>query len=322
MAPTRVPLAALPTPLHRLPRASRDMGVELWMKRDDLTGFAGGGNKGRKLEYLMAKALETGADTIVATGSSQSNFLRQLACACKMFRIECIAACMDLPYDAAAGKPAGNPLASDGNRLLGEMFGIDMRVYPDDDWEVLWKHADEIVAERQTAGRSVFLVPTGGSSGLGAYSFYMAGQELTGQSKTAFDWIVVPTSSGSTHAGLAYYFHGTTTRVVGVSCDPEPDLVKELWSLAVELDQLTGLDRMMVTEDFDLRLGYVGPGYGVGSEEGRAAQEYLIKQEGILLDPIYTAKAFAGLHDLVREKEISGRVLFWHTGGLPTLFAR
>lgn len=321
MAPPRVPLIAAPTPLHRLPRASRDLGIDLWIKRDDLTGFAGGGNKGRKLEYLIAEALEQKADVVVATGSTGSNFLRQLACACKMFDLKCVAASMDLPFDSAAGKPVGVHYSQGGNRVLDDLFGLEMRVFPDDDWEVLDAHASAIVAEFQAAGKSVYRMQTGGSSALGAYGFYMAGAELAGQSRDAFDWVVVPTSSCSTHAGLAYYFHRKPTRVVGVSCDPEPLLVQDLWRLGLGLDQITGEDRLMVEEDFDLRLAYVGPGYGVASSLGEEAFDYLVRTEGILLDPVYSAKAFSGLLDLVRTGEIGGRVLFWHTGGLPTLFA-
>lgn len=322
MAPTRVPLAALPTPLHRLLRASRSLGIDLWIKRDDLSGFAGGGNKSRKLEYIIAQALDEGIQTIVSSGSSQSNFLRQLACACHMFDIECAAVTMDLPYDKAAGKPMGNSLSEGGNRVLSGAFGIDQRVVPDDDWEVLFAHAEDLAEQKRAEGKKVMLVPTGGSTAVGAYSFYMAGQELSAQSSKPFDYLIVPTSSGSTHAGLAYFFHRSVTRVVGVSCDPEPDLTSELWRLAIGLDQLTGLDKTMVKEDFDLRLDYVGPGYGVSSEQGSLAAGFLVKEEGILLDPIYSSKAFSGLLDLIKKGEVSGRVLFWHTGGLPTLFAR
>ena len=321
MAPSRVPLVALPTPLHRLARASRDLGVDLWIKRDDLTGFAGGGNKGRKLEYLIAQALDEGAEVVVSSGSTQSNFLRQLACACAMFGVRCVAAAMELPYDRGCGKPAGRSVAHGGNRVLDEMFGLEMRVFPDDDWEVLSAHAQAIADEHSAAGKKSVLLPIGGSTPLGAYGFYMAGQELAAQARDPFDSIVVATSSGSTQAGLGYYFHGTATRVVGISCDPEPELANDLWAIAVGLDQITGLDRLMVKEEFDFRTGYVGAGYGVPSPEGDAAIAWLAQKEGILLDPIYTGKAFAGLLDLAGKGELTGRVLFWHTGGLPTLFA-
>jgi 1-aminocyclopropane-1-carboxylate deaminase/D-cysteine desulfhydrase-like pyridoxal-dependent ACC family enzyme len=228
---------------------------------------------------------------------------------------------MDLPFDSAAGKPSGGSLAHGGNRVLDDLFGLEMRVFPDDDWEVLDAYASAMVDEFSRAGKKAVRMPTGGSTPLGAYGFFVAGAELAAQARDPFDWLVVPTSSCSTHAGLAHYFHGKSTRVVGISCDPEPGLVSDLWRLATGLDQITGEDRTMVAEDFDLRLDYVGPGYGVSSPAGEEAFEYLIKQEGILLDPVYSAKAFSGLLDLARKGEISGKVVFWHTGGFPTLFA-
>lgn len=321
MAPLRVPLCALPTPLHRLPRASRDLGIDLWMKRDDLTGFAGGGNKGRKLEFLMADALERKIEVIVSAGSVQSNYLRQLSCACHMFGIHCAAAAMELPYDPVAGKPEGRKVVNGGNRVLDEMFGLDMRVFPDGTFEQNDENAWSIVREFEAQGKKVMKLPTGGSTPLGAYGYYTAGQEFDAQCKDAFDYVVTASSSGSTHAGLGYYFHGHKTKLIGVSCDPEPEMVNDLSELANGLDEIVGLGWKMSPSDFDFRLGYYGPGYGVHGEEGDAAIEYLIKTEGILLDPIYTGKAFAGLLDLARKREIGGRVCFWHTGGLPTLFA-
>ncbi|HXH62270.1 MAG TPA: pyridoxal-phosphate dependent enzyme [Fimbriimonadaceae bacterium] len=321
MSPPRVPLVSLPTPLHRLARASADLGIDLWIKRDDLSGFAGGGNKGRKLEYLMAEVLNAGADVVVSSGSSQSNFLRQLSCACQMFGIHCAAASMDLPFDKGAGKPTGRHVTQGGNRVLDEMFGLEMRVYPDDDWEVLDQHAKAIAEEYEQKGRTVRLIPTGGSTPTGAYGFYMAGNELSAQTKRPFDWIVTPTSSGSTHAGLGYCYFGSTTRVIGVSCDPEPELDQDLSRLAAGLDAITGLDKRMSASDFDFRLDFVGPGYGVASAAGDEAIRYLIAREGVLLDPVYSGKAFSGLLALVRSGELEGRGVFWHTGGLPTLFA-
>jgi 1-aminocyclopropane-1-carboxylate deaminase/D-cysteine desulfhydrase-like pyridoxal-dependent ACC family enzyme len=323
MAPPRVPLCALPTPLHRLPRASRDLGVDLWIKRDDLTGFAGGGNKGRKLEFLMADALEKKVEVIVSAGSVQSNYLRQLSCACMMFGIHCAAAAMELPYDGKAGKPQGKKLVEGGNRVLDAMFGLDMRVFPDGTFEENDANALSLVKEFEGQGKKVMKLPTGGSTPLGAYAYYVAGQELEAQSKDPFDFIVTASSSGATHAGLGYYFHGhARSKLIGVSCDPEPEMVNDLAELVNALDEIARQGRKMLPSDFDFRLGYYGPGYGVASVEGDAAIEYLIKTEGILLDPIYTGKAFSGLLDMVRKGEIGGRVLFWHTGGLPTLFAR
>lgn len=315
--PARIPLVLLPTPVHRLDRLSAFLGADLWIKRDDLTGFSLGGNKGRKLEYLLAEALAVGADAVVTCGSRQSNFVRQIGVACRMLGLRCGAAMMDLPYEPEYGRPKGRVGRSGGNEILDRMAGVDLRLHPDGSWEDLFAHAERLAQEYERAGHTVYRVPVGGSSPLGAYAFYRAGLEVLEQG--SFDTVVCASSSGSTHSGLAYAFAGTSTSVIGVSCDPEPENLDDLVRLCVGLDDLVGLDRRLDKGSFDLRFDYVGPGYGVSSEEGEAAATMLLEQEGIFLDPVYTAKAFAGLLALLPG--LPGRVLFWHTGGLPTLFA-
>lgn len=316
MVPTRVPLVQLPTPCHRLDRLSNRLGADLWIKRDDLTGFAMGGNKGRKLEYLMAEALASGADTVVSCGAAQSNFIRQLGAACAVLDLNCHAVVMALPYAAAHGKPSFRGSDSGGNVLLDDLLGVCVKTVPDDDWEVLYQQAEELADDLEAADRKVYRIPIGGSSSLGAFAFFEAARELTGE----FDTIVTPSSSGSTHAGLAYAFKGTKTRVIGVASDPEPEIMEDLVRLAHGLDGVTGLSKNMTEADFDLRLDWAGEAYGVPSPGGQAAIGLLAKSEGIFLDPVYTGKAFAGLLDLVEIGNL-GRVVFWHTGGLPTLFA-
>lgn len=321
MEPGRVPLILAPTPMHRLERTSERLGIDLWIKRDDLTGFAMGGNKGRKLEYLMADAIARRAEVVVSCGSLQSNFLRQLAAACSRFGIDCAAAAMSLPFDSAAGKPAGQHLTpGGGNVLLDRILGLDLRTIPDGAWESLYDAAEEIAVEFERKGKAVCRIPIGGSTPLGAFSFVKASQEVR-ESGQVFDQIVFASSSGSTHTGLAYAFHGSRTRVLGISCDPEPSLVEDFAKLGNGLSDLLGSDRRLRPEDFNLDLGYVGPGYGVPSQAGMAAIERLAREEGIFLDPIYSAKAFAGLEDGVKGGRIEGKTLFWHTGGTPSLFA-
>ncbi len=321
--PPRVELVLKPTPIHRLPRISEELGIDLWMKRDDLTGFALGGNKGRKLEYLVADVLASGADTVVACGAAQSNFVRQLGAACAMYGLSCVATVMSLPYYAAAGKPAVAGLSlTGGNLALDRMLGVDVRVFPDGDWEALAEHQEAVAQELEADGRRVYRVALGGSSPLSALAFVEAGHEASAQAGD-FDFLVTASSSGSTHAGLAYHFAGTGTRVVGISADPDPkdELRAEIAELCARLDGLTGCAKGLGIESIELRLEFAGSGYSVPSPEGDAAILRLARTEGIFLDPVYSGKAFAGLLELASRREVTGRVLFWHTGGTPALFA-
>lgn len=319
--PRREPLIQSPTPVHRLDKMSAELGVDLWVKRDDLTGFALGGNKGRKLEYLIAAALDSGAEAVVSCGSTQSNFVRQLGGACARFGLKCGAAVMDKPYDGPAGKPPDLHLPNDGGNLLAdEILGVDVHRFPDGTWEELYDHAEAVAAAYEAEGLRVYRIPIGGSSPLGAYGFFKAAEELDAQTG-AFDQIVVSSSSGSTHSGLTYAYHGRPTRVIGISADPEPGLTEEFAELCAGLDTLIGQNRQVRPEDFDLRLDWVGLGYAVPSEEGNAAIVRMARAEGIFLDPVYSGKAFAGLIDLAARGELPGRTMFWHTGGSPSLFA-
>ncbi|MCW5937609.1 MAG: pyridoxal-phosphate dependent enzyme [Fimbriimonadaceae bacterium] len=314
----RVPLCCLPTPCHPLPRLGAELGLDLWVKRDDLTGFAGGGNKGRKLEYLMAEAKAKGVQRVVCSGSLQSNFVRQIGAACSVLGIACTAVVMRLPYDAAFGPPVGPVPSTGGNQLLDLLFGVEIRRVPDGSWEQLAAAAEAAAREHEEAGEQVWLVPLGGSSALGAYAFAQAAREV-GED---WDFVVVATSSGSTQAGLGWAWHGRRPHVIGVSADPEPDLADDIAAVAVSLDDLVGERKAMSVADFDVRRDWVGPGYNVPSGKGREAIKRLARTEGLLLDPVYTSKAFAALLDLAAANEVSGAVLFWHTGGLPVVFAQ
>ncbi|MEQ1821784.1 MAG: pyridoxal-phosphate dependent enzyme [Fimbriimonadaceae bacterium] len=315
----RVAFCQLPTPCHRLDRASEALGIDLWIKRDDLTGFAFGGNKGRKLEYLLGEAQSMNAQVVVTCGAAQSNFIRQLGAGCATLGMRCAAAIMNLPYAAIHGQPieSGEPIARTGNVVLDDILGVELHAFEDDDWEVLYAHADAIADRLEAEGLRVYRIPIGGSSGVGAFAFALAAEEV-GED---FDWVLTPCSSGSTHAGLAYGFAGTKTRVVGLACDPEPEIMEDLVRLLLELDEVTGTNKNLSEADLDFRLDWAGSAYGVPSTESTAALTWLARTEGIFLDPVYTAKAFAGVIELARAKQIGGKVLFWHTGGLPALFA-
>jgi 1-aminocyclopropane-1-carboxylate deaminase/D-cysteine desulfhydrase-like pyridoxal-dependent ACC family enzyme len=311
----RVSLCLLPTPLHRLDRLSDELGCDLWIKRDDMTGFAGGGNKGRKLEYWMGQAQAMGATAVVSCGASQSNFIRQLGAACSVMRMRCAVVTMDSPYEYENRKVAGT-LSQGGNVVLDRWFGIERRVLADGTWEDLERDADALGRELEEAGEMVLRIPIGGSSVRSAHAFVEAGREIGRE----FDWVVTASSSGSTQVGLTYAFRDSGATVLGVSADPDPEAFVDVLALSSAYAGEYGVPPVM-EDALRFSLDYVGSGYGVASEAGDAAAELMGGREGILLDPIYSAKAFAGLLDLVGRGEISGRVLFWHTGGLPGLFA-
>jgi D-cysteine desulfhydrase family pyridoxal phosphate-dependent enzyme len=320
LEPSKLSLIQSPTPLHRLNHLSAELQADLWIKRDDMTGFAAGGNKGRKLEYLIAKAVDEGATAVVGCGSRQSNFVRQLAGACSVAGLKCSAAVMALPFEYEEPTHVGLT-EENGNDLLNHIFGADIRVYPNARWEDLFDRAEELALELEARGERVLRIPVGGSSPLGAFAFYKAGLELQAQDESTFDWILFASSSGSTHVGLQFAFHRSTTKVVGIACDPEPEILGDFQQLYAGLEALVGEARPSPNADWRLNLDYVGEGYGIPSHGGQAAIRLLARTEGILLDPVYSGKAFAGLLDLLDKREIGGRILFWHTGGSPALFA-
>lgn len=314
----KVPLIIAPTPLHRLDRVSADLGIDLWIKRDDLTGFAMGGNKGRKLEFLIAAALAEGAQAVVTCGSLQSNFIRQLGAACEIHGIECHAVVMDTPFEFNPPKVKGLRSES-GNALLGEWLGIKFVRMPDGHWDDLFAKAEAVAVELERSGKKVYRIPVGGSSPLGAFAFLEAGRELQEQ-RVDFDSIVFASSSGSTQVGLSHAFWRSGTKVLGIACDPEPEIAQDFGELSSGLALISN-SGPIAPQDFLIDFNFVGPGYGIPSEPGNEAISYLARKEGIFLDPIYSAKAFAGLKALVGQGKVNGKVCFWHTGGTPALFS-
>lgn len=317
----RIELICSPTPLHSLPRASEDLGIDLWIKRDDLTGFAGGGNKGRKLEYLLADVLQSGKRKVVTLGSTQSNFVRQCAAVCAMYGLEFHGVVMDWPYpdEPRMTKPQGWPdtSAETGNLLLDRWLGAHIHRLPDGTFEELDSAAREL-AQNEDA----YFIPGGGSCGVGALGFVAAAYELMQQDPT-FDTVISASGSGGTQTGLTYAFAkmGMGKRHIGVCTDDEPEMVHDFAAIATEIDDIFGDPLRLTADDFDLRLDYCGRGYGVPTQESTDAIRYLARREGIFLDPVYTGKALAGVIDMAKKGELSGRVVFWHTGGFPGLFA-
>jgi L-cysteate sulfo-lyase len=312
----RVPLAHLPTPLGELPRLSRTLGgPRLWIKRDDLTGLAGGGNKARKLEFFLADALAQRATTLITTGAPQSNHALQTAAAAARYGLQCVLVLRGMM-----------PPAITGNLLLDRLVGARIRWTGDRDRNEVM---EEVAEEERAAGRKPYIVPYGGSNALGASAYVLAMEELARQAAQQglhFDHIVFASSSGGTQAGLvvgarAVNFAG---RILGISVDqPEERLratVLDLARLAIAHLQF----RFEITPDEVLvNDRYRGQGYAIMGEPEREAILLAAQTEGLLVDPVYTGRALAGLIDLVRKGEFSRQetVLFWHTGGIPALFA-
>ncbi len=305
----RLSLAALPTPVQPLPRLSAELGFRLLVKRDDLTGLAFGGNKTRKLELLLAEAQAQEAEVVLTTGAAQSNHCRQTAAAAARLGLACHLVLMEPP------KPSGN-LLLDG--LLGAHVTWTPRTRRD---EALQEAAE---AER-AAGRRPYVVPYGGSNALGAAAYAYALEELLAQGFTP-DAIVFATSSGGTQAGLVAGARllGFRGRILGISVDEPADVLRpRVAALAGETAALLGKPADFRPEDVVVEDAYAAPGYGVLTEAEIRAILRLARAEGLLVDPVYTGRAMAGLLDLASQGYFARdeTVLFWHTGGTPALFA-
>ncbi len=308
----RIHFAHLPTPIEPLPRLEKALkGPRLFVKRDDQTGLAFGGNKTRKLEFLIAEAQTRDADTLVTAGALQSNHCRQTAAAAAKFGLECRL--------VLVGEP---PSQASANLLLDQLFGA----------KVIWTdqaHRDETLAEtfeKVTAqGAKPYLVPYGGSNSTGALGYVFAMEEFIGQSVET-DWIVFASSSGGTQSGLIFgaRLFGYTGKVLGISVDEKQQVLKErVAKLASETSSHFGTPIEFSPDEVLVNDKYAEPGYGVLTGVERDAIRLFAKYEGILLDPVYTGRAAAGLVDLIKKgyfKE-NETVLFWHTGGQPVLFA-
>jgi D-cysteine desulfhydrase family pyridoxal phosphate-dependent enzyme len=306
-----VPLAHLPTPLEPMDRLAAALGgPRLLVKRDDCTGLALGGNKARKLEHLCAEALACGCDTLVTGGGPQSNHVRMTAAAANRLGLECVIALASDPPDA----PSGNLLLDQvlGARLVftgpAEYYGVEQAI--------------EDVADRVTRdGRTPFAIPVGGASVTGAVAYADAADELLRQlGARAVDWVVVADGSGGTHAGLLAGL-GARTRVLGVDVGTRPDLDEVVPRLAAEVAGRTGRAAPPATAVIDHER--FGDGYGAVTDTAVEAITLTARTEGLVLDPVYTGKAMAGLIAAVRDGRIGAdeTAVFWHTGGAPALFA-
>lgn len=314
----RVRLATLPTPLEEAPRLTKMLGgPRILFKRDDNDGFALGGNKARKLEFLIADAMQKGADTIITTGGVQSNHARITAAAAKRYGMRPI---LVLRGDSSA--------EYDGNLLLDKLFGAEIRIVAPDMRDTM-PIMQDIAEEMRDGGREPYIIPSGGSNPVGAIAYSNAMLEIISQAvemSVKVDHVVFASGSGGTQGGLlfgakALNFQG---RILGISDGASRDpLVGKIVEIANGCARLIDSHVSVSLKDVDFLDQYAGKGYGILQKEVVDAIMTVAGTEGILLDPVYTGKAMWGLMDLIHQGyfEKDETVVFIHTGGTPALFA-
>ena len=309
----RVRLAQLPTALEPMDRFSEWLGgPRVLVKRDDLTGLALGGNKARKLEFLCGEAQARGCDVLVTGGGAQSNHARMTAAAANRLGFDC--------HLAVGGT---EPSISSGNLLLDRVLGATLHFTGADSYYEVESAIEEVAAGLAADGRRPFAMPIGGASVTGAAAFVWAADELLSQvdrdGHGGVDWIVVADGSGGTHAGLIAGLGGRA-RVLGVDVGTRPDLDDVIPRLAVEAAARAG--RSAPSNEVVLDHSRFGDGYGAVTDSALEAIDRVAGLEGVILDPVYTGKAMAGLIAATREGRFAGdTVVFWHTGGAIALFA-
>lgn len=317
----RVRLAHLPTALEPMDRLSEALGgPRIWIKRDDCTGLSTGGNKTRKLEFLMAEALEQGADLVITQGATQSNHARQTAAFAARLGIDCHILLEDR---TGSNDPNYN---HNGNVFLDFLHGATAEKRPGG----LDMNAEmETVAETfRAAGRKVYTIPGGGSNPTGALGYANAAMELVSQANAMgllIDRIVHATGSAGTQAGLVVGLKAINANIpllgIGVRA-PKPKQEENVYNLALATAEKLGCPGVVQREDVVANTDYVGEGYGIPTKECLQAIEMFARLEGILLDPVYSGKGAAGLIDLTRKGAFAGdeNIVFLHTGGSVALF--
>jgi D-cysteine desulfhydrase family pyridoxal phosphate-dependent enzyme len=305
-------LAHLPTRLEPMDRLGATLGFPaggLLVKRDDLTGLAGGGNKARKLELLCKDAVDSGCDTLVTGGGKQSNHVRMTAAAASALGLECTVVLA-----------AQRPDEPTGNVVLDELFAPDIVWAGDLDYFPLEERIAAEAERVRARGHRPYTIPIGGASTLGALAYALAVDELLEQASDV-DLVVVADGSGGTHAGVAAGF-GDHAKVLGVDVGTRPNLVDAVPQMAASVAR--ELARPAPRGDVRLDRDRFGAGYGAPTDASLEALTLTARLEGIVLDPVYTGKAMAGLIAAVREGRVDAtreRVVFLHTGGMPALFS-
>ena len=317
----RLHLAHLPTPLEPMPRVSKKLGAEIWIKRDDCTGMSTGGNKTRKLEFLIAEAEAQGADTVMTQGATQSNHARQTAAFAARLGMAC-----HILLEDRTGYDEPN-YTMNGNVLIDHLHGATTETFPGG--HDMAGEMERAAEGRRAEGRRVYTIPGGGSNPTGALGYVNCALELVAQANERglrIDRIVHATGSSGTQAGLvaglAAIHAGIPVLGIGTRA-PRARQEAMVHDLAVRTAEMIGAPGAVRREHVVANCDYVGEGYGIPTEACLKAIAMFAELEGILLDPVYSAKGAAGLIDLVRRGEIGAegeRIVFLHTGGAVGLF--
>lgn len=309
------------TPIEKLENFSKVLGMNIYIKRDDLLGLTGGGNKTRKLEFLVADALKIGADTLITCGAVQSNHCRLTLAAAVKEGLKCRLVLEERIRNSY------DPLAS-GNNFLFNLLGVErIKIVPGG--SDMMKEMEEVANEVLQVGRKAYIIPGGGSNAIGATGYVACANEIMNQSFQKginFDYLVCASGSSGTHAGLITGLYGTNSNVpvIGINVSRPKDKQENLvYNLVQKTSERLGIKETIPREAVNCFDDYVGRGYSLATDEMIEAVKLLARTEGILLDPVYTGKAMAGLIDLIRKGYFKkdSNILFVHTGGSPALYA-
>ena len=314
----KIKLGFFPTPLEHLSRLSEQFpDYNIYIKRDDQTGLASGGNKTRKLEYLIKQAIDQGCDTVITAGAQQSNHCRQTAAACAKLGLDC---------HLLLGGEA--PQTYDGNLLLSSLLGANIQFTGENR---KGEDIETVKTQLENENKKVYVIPYGGSNLIGALGFVNAVKELKQQlteRNINIDYICFASSSGGMQAGLTLgkYLYNLAAKLIPISIDKEESKDQSLRETVLQIvnegQALLDIEIPIALSDIPLNNDYDSDGYGKVTSKEVNAISTLAKTEGIVIDPVYTGRAFYGMLDLLKTQKlpISSNVLFWHTGGLPAIF--
>ena len=315
----RISLGHFPTPIEFLENITNHLnGPKIYIKRDDCTGLATGGNKTRKLEFLMPDAIKNQADLVVTVGAVQSNHTRQTAAACAILGLKCLIVLEQRLSDAP------NSYMTSGNVFLDKLFGAEVILCPSN--KDVKEYATEIMTERKNQGANPYYIPVGGSNHIGELGYVECMREIIEYDKdNLFTHIVLATGSGGTHSGsiVGKTYYKSNIKIVGISVkDKKHDQEEKVFKLAQLACEFINTEQPK-REDVLVFDNYVGDGYGVPTEGMKEAVKLMATKEGILLDPVYSGKGFDGLQDLIAKKYFKNtdKLLFIHTGGAASLSA-